>query len=79
VKTITVKVEESLHTQLTALAKRRKTTRSILIREALRTCLEGNAELKASSSLALAQDLAGCVKGPRDLSTNPAHMKNFGR
>ena len=78
-KTITVKVEDSLHTQLTALAKWRKTTRSILIREALRTCLEGNTELKASSSLALAQDLAGCVKGPRDLSTNPAHMKIFGR
>jgi len=31
------------------------------------------------SFLSLAEDLAGCVEGPADLSTNPEHLRDFGR
>jgi hypothetical protein len=33
----------------------------------------------ARSFLSLAEDLAGCVEGPADLSSNPEHLRDFGR
>jgi len=34
---------------------------------------------EAPSFLSLAEDLAGCVEGPADLSSNPEHLRDFGR
>jgi hypothetical protein len=40
----------------------------------------GEAEEPAAPSfLSLAGDLAGCVEGPADLSSNPEHLRGFGR
>jgi hypothetical protein len=36
-------------------------------------------ELARPSFLSLAGDLAGCVEGPADLSSNPEHLHGFGR
>lgn len=36
-------------------------------------------EAEKPSFLALAGDLAGCVEGPADLSSNPEHLHGFGR
>lgn len=39
----------------------------------------GDAEEPAEPSfLSLAGDLAGCLEGPEDLSTNPEHLRGFG-
>jgi hypothetical protein len=34
---------------------------------------------RAASCLDLAGDLAGCLKGPRDIATNPKHLEDFGQ
>jgi hypothetical protein len=36
-------------------------------------------EAGAPSFLSLAGDLAGCVEGPADLSSNPEHLRGFGK
>jgi hypothetical protein len=40
---------------------------------------EADEEGDAPSFLSLAGDLAGCVEGPADLSSNPDHLRDFGR
>lgn len=42
----------------------------------------GDAEeegVEGPSFLSLAEDLAGCVEGPADLSSSPEHLRGFGR
>ncbi len=40
---------------------------------------EADEEGEAPSFLSLAGKLAGCVEGPADLSSNPEHLRDFGR
>jgi hypothetical protein len=73
-KTVIVRLTRTLDAKLTRVAKRRRMSRSEVIRAALMQLEEGEA-----SPLDSIADLVGCVKGPRDLSTNPRHMEGFGR
>jgi len=73
-RTISLKVPADLDEILTDLAKRRHSTRSAVLREALE--LLANRERKTVGELA--RDLMGCVDGPEDLATNPKHMKGYG-
>ena len=73
-RTISVKIPEDLDHALSELAERRGQTRSALIREAL------SAHLLLGESVApLARGLAGCLDGPEDLSSSPAHLEGYGR
>ena len=74
-RTISLKVPADLDEALTELAKRRHSTRSAVLREAL----ELLAKRERKSVAELSKDLMGCVAGPGDLSTNPKHMKGYGR
>ena len=74
-RAISLKLPESLDRRLTELAARRKTTRSALLREAL----EAFAAEPSRSVTSLAGDLVGSLSGPRDLSTAPKHMADYGR
>lgn len=78
-KTLTLKLDEALYARVDAVARRRKTTRSAVIRDALAAWVEPPNGGKAGSALDLAKDLAGCVSGPADLSTRKAHLLGFGR
>ena len=78
-KTITVKLDESLYAKLSAIAKRRGATQSTVVREAIMTSLEEHKVRRLGSALDLAKDLAGCMTGPADLSTSKTHLKRFGR
>lgn len=78
-KTLTLKLDESLCAKVVALAKRRGTTRSSVVRDAIKACLEEQKGGPVGSALALAKDLAGCLTGPADLSTNRVHSRGFGR
>jgi predicted transcriptional regulator len=78
-KTLTLKLEESLYMKVLALAKRRRTTQSAVIREALEACFSKENARGVASALDLSKDLAGCVTGPVDLSTNKAYLNRFGR
>lgn len=78
--TISLKLPESLLARLECEAKARHVTKSQLVRESLERALEKPAGAGADSCYDLARDLAGVIKGlPRDLATDPRHMKDFGK
>jgi hypothetical protein len=54
-------------------------TRSALIREAIELLAKAHRTgLAEGSFLELAGPLCGVVEGPRDLSTNPRHLRGYG-
>ncbi len=73
-RTLTVKIPETLDATITAVAKRRRTTRSVVVREALSTVIDAEEVTMAE----LIGGLAGCIDGEADLSTHPRHMAGFG-
>jgi Arc/MetJ-type ribon-helix-helix transcriptional regulator len=78
-KTVSLKLPDALVARLEAAIARRRKTRSELMREALEAYLASHPEVQSGSFLALNHDLAGAVKGPRDLSKNAAYLADFGR
>lgn len=78
-KTLSLKLPDSLLAKLNATAKERGESRSALIREAIETFITGTRYVQKGSCLDLARDLAGCVKGPKDLSLNKKHMRGYGQ
>jgi len=81
-KVRSVKVSKEMELALRVRAREKGVTDSFVVREALAEYLaaptDGSAKARQSFS-AQAADLAGCVKGPADLSTNPRHLDGFGR
>lgn len=79
-RNIAVKLPEDLLARLDAVSKRRAVGRSSVVRKALQLFLETNAESPGTGSFGQqAASVAGCFKGPRDLSHGPRHMKDYGR
>jgi hypothetical protein len=76
--TISLKVSETLDSRLTEEAGRRRTSKSAVIRECVEKVLLAPPKDRAVSCLDLAGDLAGCLKGPRDIATNPKYLEGFG-
>jgi predicted transcriptional regulator len=74
-RTVSFKLPEDLDDALTELARRRNSSRSALLREALEALAQG----PRRSVTSLAQDLAGSVEGPRDLASNAKHMAGYGK
>ena len=78
-KTIAIKLPDSLLTQLEKAAREGDENRSALVRQALEEFLSSKRKRKQTSCLDLARDLAGSIVGPPDLSTNQAHMDEYGQ
>ncbi len=78
-RTVSLKLPDSLHDQLAAAARDKGKSESAVVREALTAFLNGETALGGVSCLDLVHNLAGCLNGPRDLSTNRKHMTGFGR
>jgi Arc/MetJ-type ribon-helix-helix transcriptional regulator len=75
--TLTVKLPEALAAKLDALVRRRGQSRSDIVREAIERAVgEGPGN---ESVYDLLQDLKGVGEGPKDLASNPKHMRGFGR
>jgi len=74
-RTICLKIPESLERELDGLAERHHTTRSAIIREAVSAL----AKRKDRSAAELAGELVGSLRGAADLATNPKHMRGFGK
>lgn len=74
-RTVSFKLPEALDEALTELARRRKSSRSALVREAL----EGLATTGRRSVTTVVDELIGDLDGPVDLSTNPKHMRGYGK
>jgi Arc/MetJ-type ribon-helix-helix transcriptional regulator len=79
-QTISLKLPDALLRQLESEGRRRRVTKSQLVRTSLEKALtEGKAGAGVSCH-DLARDLAGKEKGlPKDLATNPACLKRFGQ
>jgi predicted transcriptional regulator len=74
-RTISVKLSERLDVALSDLARRRKSSRSALVREAVEALATGTRH----SVTAVVDELVGTLDGPPDLSTNPRHLTGYGR
>jgi Arc/MetJ-type ribon-helix-helix transcriptional regulator len=78
-KTLSVKVSNTLDARLALMAQRRAMSKSAVIRDALEAYLKRDGRGGAGSALDQAKDLAGCLAGPGDLSFNKKYLKDFGR
>lgn len=77
---LTVKLPPRLHSQLEALVRRRGQRKSALVREAIERLVSEGSETPGDSVLDLVQDLKGAAgRGPKDLSSNPKHMRGYGK
>ena len=78
-RTITVKLPRKLAARLSATVKKRQTTQSAIVREALERHLSEGAAKSEPSFLDLAREYAGCIEGPPDLSSNKRRLAGYGR
>ena len=79
-RTISLKTPHAVFRKLESEARRRRVTKSQLVRANLEQALAEGKEGARVSCYDLARDLAGKVKGlPKDLATNPAYLKEFGQ
>jgi predicted transcriptional regulator len=74
-RTVSFKLSEQLDDALSDLARRRKSSRSALVREALEALAKG----KRRSVTAAVDKLVAPIEGPADLATNPKHLVGYGR
>ncbi|MGO9021091.1 MAG: YlcI/YnfO family protein [Syntrophobacteraceae bacterium] len=77
-KTISIKLPDDLLAKIQYAAKKRGETRSAFIRESVEESLSKKKNQSIGSCLDYARDLAGCMQGPPDLSTNSAHLDHYG-
>jgi hypothetical protein len=80
-ETLSIKVPVATKARLRAVAQHRQTSPSALLREAIDVVLADNSIRRKASLYDQSRDLFTGKKygGPRDLSTNPRHMKDFGK
>ena len=79
-KTISLKLPDSLLARLEEEARLRRVTKSDLVREGIEKALAGDRVAEDPSCYDLGRDLAGSLKDlPADLATNPDHLEGFGQ
>jgi Arc/MetJ-type ribon-helix-helix transcriptional regulator len=76
-RTVAFKLPPDLDRKLTELARRRRTSRSAVVREALEALGAPPGKLPASVTEA-AGDLVGALSGATDLSTSKRHLAGYG-
>jgi len=74
-RTVSFKLPRRLDDALDEQARRRKSSRSALVREALETLATG----ERRSVTAAVDALVGTFEGPANLSTQPRHMAGYGK
>ena len=75
-KTLTLRIQESLDQWLTQEARRLGRTKSEIARQAISRARQGRKKLSLHDRM---KDVCGIIRGPRDLSTNPKHLEGFGK
>ena len=79
-ETLSFKVPVQTKVRLRAAARSRQTTPSALLREALEHVVAGESSSGRASLYDLSRDLFDDLgSGPRDLSTNPRHLRDLGK
>jgi predicted DNA-binding protein len=78
-RTISLKLNETLDEKLIEIARKQGISKSRVIRDAVIAYIMENKNISSESCFNLARDLLGSVDGPYDLSFNKKHMENFGK
>lgn len=78
-KTLSLRLPDDLVSQLGAIAKKKKTNRSNIMRQALKTYLNGTNKVQKGSVQEVARHLIGSLQGPEDLSSNKAYLRDYGK
>jgi metal-responsive CopG/Arc/MetJ family transcriptional regulator len=78
-KTVSLTLPNDLNARLESAAKRRNSSKSEVVREALLRFLAGEEGQAVSSFVQQATLLIGCVEGPADLASNPKHLRGYGQ
>ncbi len=76
-RAVSLKLPEHLDQKITAIARKRRSNRSAVMREALEAFTAGRSA--KTSVTAAAGDLVGSLQGPDDLATAPEHFSGFGK
>jgi len=78
--TLTIKLTPQLENALAKATRKTHLSKSELVRRALTAYTTRQTETAFVSALEQAGELAGCFRGgPKDLSTNPRHLADFGK
>lgn len=78
-RTMSLKVTDTLYGDLTALAEDKGLSRAALVRQALADFFRREKVPAKVSALAMLDDLVGSAEGPEDLSCNPDHLADLGQ
>ena len=78
-KTLSLKLSDALNRKLDIVVSQRKTTKSRVLRDALEAHLAEEGTVQKGTVAEVIHDLIGICDGPKDLSTNPRHLKGFGK
>jgi Arc/MetJ-type ribon-helix-helix transcriptional regulator len=78
-KTISLKLPAPLANWLAKRAHELGRSRSDLVRQALEEQRQGKNSKSEKSCAELMAEFSGFFQGPRDLSTNPKYMRDFGK
>jgi predicted transcriptional regulator len=77
-KTLSLKLPDELNIKINAVAKRRRLSKSEIVRDALTAYLAKETTPQKGSALDLAGDLVGSLEGPGDLSHHEEYMRGYG-
>jgi predicted transcriptional regulator len=77
-KTLSLELPDELDAKISAIARRRQSNKSQIVRNALDAYLAKEAPPQEGSALELAGDLVGSLEGPGDLSHHDKHMRGYG-
>ncbi len=75
---MSLKIPDALAVRLVEAASQRGTSKSALVREAIRAFLRADEAAGSGPILSSVADLAGAFPGPADLSVNKAYLEGLG-
>ncbi len=77
--TLTLKIPDIIKEKLKTYSKSKGLSKSEIVRKALLEYFEKDDFEKQGTFYDLAEDLAGSVEGPSDLSTNKEYLSEYGQ
>ena len=78
-KTVSLKLPDDLDGRLQAAARRRNWSKSEIVRRALTRFLPAEEVAGGPSFAERAAAFSGCLAGAPDLSSNPRHLRGYGK
>jgi hypothetical protein len=75
---VTLKLSRVLAGRLRALSRKNGRPQAEILRDGLALRMDAESARSEGSVLDLIEDLVGSLEGPRDLASNPKHLRGFG-